>query len=39
MYIYYRPTYYAYYVSLVYKISSINAVCRLASGSKKVCRG
>ena len=32
-------TYYTYYVSLVYKLSAINAVCRLVSGSKNVCRG
>lgn len=31
-------THYTSYVSLAYKISVINAVCRLMSGSMKVCR-
>ena len=39
MYIIIYNTYYTSYGSLVYKISAINAVCRLVSGSKKVCRG
>jgi len=39
MYIYIVHNYYTSYVSLVYKLGVINAVCRLVIGSKKVCRG
>jgi len=39
MYIIIYNTYYTSHVSLVYKISDINAVCRLVSGSKIGCRG
>ena len=34
----YKSIYIYIYISLVYK-SVINVVCRLVSGSKKVCRG
>ena len=36
---YYNIIHIIHYVSLVCKISAINVVCRLVSGSKKVCRG